>query len=132
MRIPGFSMRGMGWMPKGKHPGLFLKSLFLIFVLALSSVPVFQAAHALTHVDPVHETHLGDGSGSSEFDGELDDDIDRVCIDCLALTGFSIIFCALAIFFRNPTRPRSPLQDGPEQHLSSIISLYSTRAPPRG
>jgi molybdopterin converting factor small subunit len=43
-----------------KYLGTFLKSLFLILVLALSFFPVFQAAHALTHVDLIHEAHSGD------------------------------------------------------------------------
>jgi hypothetical protein len=114
-------------MPRDKHPGLFL-----ILVLALSCVPVFQAAHALTHVDSVHETHVGDGYGSSEVDSETYGDVDRVCIDCLALTAFSIIFSALAIFFSKQTRQRNLLQDRPEQHLSGAASLYFSRAPPRG
>ncbi|MBN9125075.1 MAG: hypothetical protein J0I90_02295 [Nitrosospira sp.] len=143
MRIPGFSMRAMGWIPREKRPGLYLKSLLLILILALSYVPVFQEAHVLTHVDSVHETHLGDGSvlrgvNSGEFDGgevnsgEVDIDIDRACLDCLALTGLSIIFSTLAIFFRNQTGQRSPRQDEPEQRLSGSASLYPTRAPPRG
>lgn len=147
MRIPGFSMRAMGWIPREKRPGLYLKSLLLILILALSYVPVFQEAHVLTHVDSVHETHLGDGSvlrgvnsgefnggevNSGEVDGEVDIDIDRACLDCLALTGLSIIFSTLAIFFRNQTRQRSPRQDEAEQRLSGSASLYPTRAPPRG
>lgn len=143
MRIPGFSMRAMGWISREKRPGLYLKGLFLILILALSYVPVFQEAHVLTHVDSVHETHLGDGSvlrgvSSGEFNGgevgsgEVDIDIDRACLDCLALTGLSIIFSTLAIFFRNQTCQRSPRQDEPEQRLSGSASLYPTRAPPRG
>lgn len=137
MRIPGFSIQAVGWIPREKCPDLYLKSLFLILVLVLSSVPVFQEAHVLTHVDSVHETRLDDGSVSSEsnsgeVDGEIDSDIDRACLDCLALTGFSIIFSTLAVFFRNQIRQRSPRQDEPEQRLSRSASLYPTRAPPRG
>lgn len=133
MRISGFSMRAMGWIPREKRPGLYLKSLLLILILALSYVPVFQEAHVLTHVDSVHETHLGDGSVLRGVNsGEVDIDIDRACLDCLALTGLSIIFSTLAIFFRNQTGQRSPRQDEPEQRLSGFASLYPTRAPPRG
>lgn len=133
MRTPGFSMQLVGRMmyAREKHSGMFLKS-FLILVLALSFVPVFQATHALTHVDAVHEVHFGDEPGLSEASSEMDGDIDRVCIDCLALTGLSIIFSVLAIYFCNQTRQCSLLQDGSEQLLPSSASLYSTRAPPRG
>jgi hypothetical protein len=134
MRTPGFSMQVMGRLPyaREKHMGMFLKSLFLILVLALSFIPVFQATHALTHVDSIHEAHAGDEPRPGEADSEMGGDIDRVCIDCLALTAFSIIFSTLAIYFRKQTRQLSLLQGEPEQLLSSSASLYSTRAPPRG
>jgi hypothetical protein len=115
-----------------KAPSMLFKGLFLIFVLALSFVPVFQATHALTHVDPIPEAHANDGQGLNELGGEINGDEDRVCIDCLALTAFSIIFSALAIFFHNQAkRCNSP------QHKHGCIlpyspSPYSTRAPPRG
>lgn len=134
MRTLCFSMQVMGWIPRAgkKHMDMLLKSLFLVLVLALSFVPVFQAAHALTHVDSIHEVHSGDEPGLSEAGSDVDVDMDRVCIDCLALTGFSIIFSTLAIFFHHQTRQRGLLQDRPEQLLPSSASLYSTRAPPRG
>jgi hypothetical protein len=111
---------------------MFLKSLFLILVLVLSFVPVFQAAHALTHVDSVHEVHSGDEPRLSEAGSEMDSDIDRVCTECLALTAFSIIFSTWAACFQNQTRQLSLLQGEPERVLSGSVSLYSTRAPPRG
>jgi hypothetical protein len=111
---------------------MFLKSLFLILILALSFVPVFQAVHALTHVDSIHEAHSDDEPGLSEVGSEMDSDIDRVCTDCLALIAFSIIFSTWAVCFRNQTRQLSLLQGEPGRVFSSSASLYSTRAPPRG
>ena len=135
MRTSGFSMKAMRRQvlyAREKPPGLFLRSLFLILVLALSFVPVFQAAHALTHVDSIHEAHAGDEPAPSEAGSEVDSNIDRVCIDCLALTAFSIIFSTLAIFFRNHTGERHRLRNGPARVLPGSAPLYSTRAPPRG
>ena len=133
MRTIGFSMQIMRRQvsyAKEKPSGMFLGSLFL--VLALSFVPVFQAAHALTHVDSVHEVHPGDEPGLSEIGSKIHGDIERVCIDCLALTAFSIIFFTLAISFRNQTARRCPLQRSLAHVRRGSASLYSTRAPPRG
>jgi hypothetical protein len=135
MRTLDFSMKAMRRQvlySREKPSGLFLRSLFLILVLALSFVPVFQAAHALTHVDSIHEALASDEPAPSEGGSDVDSDIDRVCTDCLALTAFSIIFSTLAIFFRNHTGQRNRLQDGPACVLPGSAPLYSTRAPPWG
>jgi hypothetical protein len=132
MRTTGFSMQIMRWQvsyAKEKPSAVFLGSLFL--VLALSFVPVFQAAHALTHVDSVHEVHPGDEPGLSEIGSKIPGDIDRVCIDCLALTAFSIISFTLAIPFRDQMTRHRPLQRSLAHIYLGPASLYSTRAPPR-
>ena len=95
------------------------KQLFLILALALSLVPVLQAAHALTHVgeanvsDTPLGTHTTDGDpvksaiaddSDADAGADSDADIDRLCLDCLALTGFSIIFSILVVIFLSQTR----------------------------
>ncbi|MDE2366456.1 MAG: hypothetical protein KGM95_05930 [Betaproteobacteria bacterium] len=112
------------------------KGLFLILVLALSFVPVFQTAHALTHVAP------GDTSGYAQADGDqgerdadtdtdTDTDTDRVCLDCLALTAFSIIPPILAFFFFGQIGRQLLQHSKSRRILLNFSSAYLTRAPPR-
>ena len=89
------------------------KQLFLVLVLALAGVPILQAAHALTHVGETTPGHIVSSSETmesaaiesvtppvaGEADGEADND--RLCLDCLALTGFSVIFSVGAFGFNN-------------------------------
>lgn len=105
------------------------KGIFLIFVLVLSAVPVFQAAHALTHVahvDMLGPAQVHDNQGEAETDA----DPDRICLNCLALTAFSIILLMLRIFFFDQ------MVQKPLLHLRSRLILrnfsfpYLTRAPP--
>lgn len=119
-----------------------LKGLFFLLVLALSLVPVFQAAHALTHFAPVDivlnaesdtsqdwsapleeaesETHSDDGLGS-----------DRICLDCLALAAFGILFPVLAFCFFSRVGRQHLAGLTPVLVFSSFSSPYLTRAPPR-
>ncbi|MGH8763706.1 MAG: hypothetical protein ACREUR_10845 [Nitrosospira sp.] len=106
------------------------KELLLILVLALSFVPIFQATHALTHVvhvDTIEAAQVDNNQAESETDA----DVDRICLDCLALTAFSIILPILAVLFFDQT-VRQPLPHvKSRQVLPSLPSLYLTRAPPR-
>ncbi|MGH8684964.1 MAG: hypothetical protein ACREUM_06370 [Nitrosospira sp.] len=111
------------------------KKLFLILVLALSFVPIFQATHALTHV--AHVAHV-DAIGTAQADNsqaasetDVDTDVDRICLDCLALTAFSIILPILAIFFFDQTVRRPLPHAKSRQILGSFSSPYLTRAPPQ-
>ena len=116
------------------------KQLFLLLMLALSLVPVLQAAHVLTHVgeatasDMPLGTVTADGgpvnSAISSIADDADTDIDRLCLDCLALTGFSIIFSILVVVFLSQTRhqPRPYRKSRPL--LLNFYAPYPTRGPP--
>ncbi|SEP26930.1 hypothetical protein [Nitrosovibrio sp. Nv6] len=110
------------------------KILFLILVSALAFVPVLQAAHALTHVGEADTGGMAHADGQqeeSETDTDAGIDSDRICLDCLALTGFSVIFAVLAIFFRNRIshQPLPYFKSG--LVLLNFSSLYLTRGPPQ-
>lgn len=119
------------------------KQLFLILLaFALAWVPVLQAAHALTHVgeitsgDIVSELEtMEDGAVkgvippvADEADGEADND--RLCLDCLALTGFSVIFSILVIVFSSQTRRQARLYRKSQPLFFNSYTPYSTRGPP--
>src|SRR5687768_9579872 len=90
-----------------RYSMILRKLLFLILVSALSFVPILQAAHALTHVgeaDIVGIAEADGHQGENDIDAHASDagagiDSDRFCLDCLALTGFSVIFIILAVLF---------------------------------
>jgi hypothetical protein len=115
------------------HFMVLRKKLFLILVLALSFVPVFQATHALTHVTHVAHVDAIDTAqaDNSQAGSETDTDVDRICLDCLALTAFSIILPILAIFFFDQTVRRPLPHAKSRQILGSFSSPYLTRAPPQ-
>lgn len=111
------------------------KSLLLILALALLSVPVLQAAHALTHfahADTISTAPADSAQGKSDADtdADADADADRVCLDCLALTAFGVILPLLAFFFvaRMMRQPLPPLKH--RSILRNFPSPYRTRAPP--
>src|SRR5687768_16417973 len=102
------------------HKGV--KALFFLLLLALSLVPVLQAAHALTHFAPANTIGISEPdcgqevSGSvaeadagAEADADAGFDSDRFCLDCLALAGLGILFPVLAFcFFTQPARQPLP------------------------
>jgi hypothetical protein len=103
--------------------------LYLVLVVALISVPVFQAAHALTHVDDIDNT-INLVQVDSSYDQD-DTDFDQICLDCLALTAFSIIISILAAFFVNLII-QGQLQELKHEHIFlCFLYTYLTRAPPR-
>ncbi len=108
----------------------FMKGIFLIFVLVLSAVPVFQAAHALTHVAPVDmlgPAQIHDNQGEAETDAGLD----KICLDCLALTAFSILLFILRIFFFDQMVQKSLRHLKPRRILRNLSFPFLTRAPPQ-
>lgn len=105
------------------------KSLLLILVLALLSVPVFLMAHAFTHfveADTISVTN----AESVHIEDDHDIDVDDICLDCLALTGLSTFFAALGFLLVSQTaRQRLALQKSRHvQHRRS--SPYCPRGPP--
>lgn len=107
----------------------------LLFVLVL--VPVFQAAHALTHIESpgtVPDVALIAKAGDvspGEDGADADSDFDKICLDCLALAGFSILFPALVIHFFSPaTRLLNPPLNSRRRFLD-FSTLYLSRAPPQ-
>jgi hypothetical protein len=103
------------------------KGLILILVLALAFIPVLQAAHMLTHVDAVDATQVDQGQGASE----TDTDADRICLECLVLAAFNIIFFLRLIFLFDQMRRQPLLSSGYSPVSSNFSSPYRTRAPPR-
>ena len=118
------------------------KQLFLVLALALAWVPVLQAAHALTHVGEITFSSIVSSSETmedaavesvtppvtGEADGETDND--RLCLDCLALTGFSVIFSILVIVFSSQTRRQARLYRKSQPLFFNSYTPYSTRGPP--
>ncbi len=110
------------------------KILFLVLVVTLSFVPVLQAAHALTHVGDTDLAGISYADGDQEESGLDHDggiDGDRICLDCLALTGLSIVVAGLAVFLFDQlgNQPPSCLISRPI--LLSFSSPYLTRGPPQ-
>jgi len=111
------------------HSMILRKGLFLILALVLLSVPVLQTAHALTHfahADTISTTPADSDQGESDTDA----DIDRFCLDCLALTAFGAALPILAFFFvaRMMRQPLPHLKR--RRILRNFSSPYLTRAPP--
>lgn len=103
-------------------------SLYLILVLTLISVPVFQVAHALTHVSDIDAINLVQvDNGDHDQD---DANFDKICLDCLALTAFSVILSILVAFSINLIRGKL-LQELKHDHIFRYFFFtYLTRAPP--
>lgn len=119
----------------GKLTTMLRRELFLLLVVVLSFVPVFQAAHMLTHVAPADMTGMTQADGNLHEDlheGESDADagVDKICLDCLALT-FSVILPFLLACLFDQTR-RRPLTYLKSRHcLLDFSPAYLTRAPPQ-
>jgi hypothetical protein len=107
------------------------RQLFLLLVLALSLVPVFQAAHMLTHVVPpdMIEMIQADG-GLHQDEDDADAAVDKICLDCLALTGFSVIFFILAVWLFGRGGRCPPVHGKSRNPLPDFSFAYLTRAPP--
>ena len=85
-------------------PMILRKAFFLILVSALTFLPILQGAHALTHVDDAEITgmiYAGGHEEGGEIDAEAGSDVDRVCLDCVALAGLTFIFMALVVLSFN-------------------------------
>jgi hypothetical protein len=112
-------------------------SLFLILVLALVSVPVFQAAHALTHVSDINTTELGHVDELAHADvhelihAEDSADYDQICLDCLALTAFGSFFSATSTLSVNSDMQQGLQDIKREDILRSFNSSHLQRAPPQ-
>jgi len=108
------------------------KKLFLLLVLALSVVPVFQAAHMLTHVVPADMIEAVHADGAfHEDEGDVDANVDKICLDCLALTSFSAVLATLVIcLFGQQGHCRIPPRKS-TRHLLDFPFAYLTRAPPQ-
>ena len=123
----------------GKRYSMILrKILFLILVSALSFVPILQAAHALTHVGEADiigmtqaDGHQGENGIDAHADADAGIDSDRICLDCLALTGFSVIFTILAVLFCDQVSRQSLPYLKSRFVLRNFSSPYLTRGPPQ-
>jgi hypothetical protein len=125
-----------------KEPAMILrkgvKALFFLLLLALSLVPVLQAAHALTHLAPANTSGIDGSDGGQEVSGPVaeadpdsDFDSDRICLDCLALAALGVLLPVLAFCFF-AQRARQPLPRLTALFIfSHFSSPYLTRAPPQ-
>ena len=101
---------------------LMRKSLFLLLTLVLVTVPVFLMAHAFTHYA---QTDLQDAPETEEGV-----DLDEICLDCLALAGFHVLFIVAGFLFNQVLiRARLPLWFLVRVSHDSNHPYYS-RAPP--
>ena len=101
--------------------------LYLVLAISIISVPVFQAAHVLTHVSDINTINPVQVDHSHD---QEDTDFDQICLDCLALTAFSIIFSILAAFSVNLIK-QGRLRELKHQHIHlHFFFTYLTRAPP--
>ncbi|HJT51390.1 MAG TPA: hypothetical protein VJ734_05560 [Nitrosospira sp.] len=98
----------MSWLHRDESFSMILrKALLLILVSALTFLPILQGAHALTHVDDAETAgaiYADEHEESGEIDAEAAIDANRVCLDCLALSGLTIIFMALVVLSSNQRR----------------------------
>jgi|SRR3954447_8005834 hypothetical protein len=113
------------------------RELVALLLLALVSVPVFQAAHMLTHVETVGAApdaalvaQAGDMT-SSEEGASADPGVDKICLDCLALAAFSIVLSTLPVHFFSPVRRLLTLHLNSTRRFLDFSSLYLSRAPPQ-
>ena len=101
--------------------------LYFILAIAIISVPVFQASHELTHVNDTDIINLFQADNNHD---QKDTDLDQLCLDCLALTAFSIIFLILTIFSVDLMK-RGWLRELRRRHVHlHFLSIYLKRAPP--
>ncbi len=105
------------------------KSLFLILVLALVSVPVFLMAHAFTHFVEADAISITD-TVNAHVEDDHDIDIDDICLDCLALTGLSTIFATLGFFLVRQTTLRLLTRQIARHLQQRKLSPYCPRGPP--
>src|SRR5690348_11487210 len=108
------------------------RQLFLLLVLALSLVPVFQAAHMLTHIVPTDMIGMVQPDGGlHEDEGDADANVDKICLDCLALTAFSVIVVILAVSLFGQRGGCPPVHRKSRCPVPDFSFAYLTRAPPQ-
>jgi hypothetical protein len=108
------------------------KKFFLLLILALSLVPVFQAAHMLTHVVPADTIEMVQADGGlHEDEGDADANVDKICLDCLALTALSVILAVLLVCLFGQTGRCPPVHRKSRHPLPDFSVAYLTRAPPQ-
>ena len=105
-------------------------SLYLFLVITLMVTPVSQAAHALTHISDIDAQNLiTQIDADHEHDG-IDVDIDKICPDCIALTGFND-FAAILDFSFHTEVIRNQLSSFIFRFIPEDFSSdYHPRAPP--
>ncbi len=108
------------------------KKFFSLLILALSLVPVFQAAHMLTHVVPADMIEMVQADGGlHEDEGDADANVDKICLDCLALTALSVILTVLLVCLFGQTGRCRPVHRKSRHPLPDFSVTYLTRAPPQ-
>lgn len=127
----------MSQLRMNKFRLLLGREFVALLLFALVLVPVFQATHALTHIespgtvpDVALIAQVGDVA-PGENGADADSDFDKICLDCLALAGFSILFPALAIHFFSPATRLLNSRLNSRRRFLNFSPLYLSRAPPQ-
>lgn len=98
------------------------KLLLFIVTLMLLSMPVLQAAHALSHLSPDNTTLVDE-----DPDGK---DREPICGECLVLTTLLVFICVFAALFFPPRRSLRLSYLSRRCTPGDLPLPYSTRAPP--
>lgn len=114
-----------------KYNSLMIRSniLYLILAITLISVPVIQTVHTLTHVTDVDTISMIQ-IDSIQDKSDDDADIDKICLDCLALTTYSDISFMLVFPFYNQVIRQQLSFLTLRYTLQNFSSDYHSRAPP--
>lgn len=114
-----------------KYNSLMIRSniLYLILAITLISVPVIQTVHTLTHVTDVDTISMIQ-IDSIQDKSDDDADIDKICLDCLALTTYSDISFMLVFPSYNQVIRQQLSFLTLRYTLQNFSSDYHSRAPP--
>lgn len=114
-----------------KYNSLMIRSniLYLILAITLISVPVIQTVHTLTHVTDVDTISMIQ-IDSIQDKSDDDADIDKICLDCLALTTYSDISFMLVFPSYNQVIRQQISFLTLRYTLQNFSSDYHSRAPP--
>lgn len=115
-------------------PAILQQSLLILLAAMLVWVPVWQSAHALTHVDEIlsvsdtgnpdiHPVQADAGSDSGT-------DNDKACPDCLAFAAASLFLSGSACFLPIHAASHDWLPPLFTSRKIRSFSSYLTRAPP--
>lgn len=68
---------------------------------------------------------------NSQAETDTESDIDKICLDCLALTAFSVVLPVLLVCFFDQIRHHPPLHGKSRRRLLDFSFAYLSRGPPQ-